>query len=407
MESDVYLLDSNYFVVHSLGHGYDELRVSSTSNIKLKLVSQKQDNVFYSTKRIAGETYILKRSQKKWELYSYSYLKNKLQPIKKLDKNIWVRSFEVTNKYFVLSILENSFSKIVFIPKHSTDSAFYADRINPLADNFIKINNHKDDIITVYEFNAPNSYEKISIDLNRQSYEKELIKYLKNTSEYECKRLWAESKDKVKIPITIIYKKGLILGIQWYLDGKLKNKPNGIDDLITCSEFLVKEGITNEKQLCLYARSAGGLIVGAAVNKNPKLCKAVVYDKANVDLISSMAQNDFGLKYHYYEYGSPVNKEEYRIMITYSPLQNLPKQYPHSYMIIGLNDKMVNPKSNLNFLRKLDKIDNGSHTILAKIYENEGHQGSPDKQTNLFRTALMYTFIINEIKNKRESQNPE
>ena len=101
------------------------------------------------------------------------------------------------------------------------------------------------------------------------------------------------------------------------------------------------------------------------------------------------------------------NNEEYKVMQAYSPLQNLPGQYPSTYMIIGLNDKMVNPTSNLNFLRKLDKINNDSHTILAKIYEDEGHMGTFDKQTSLFRTALMYTFIINEIKNNKESRKPE
>jgi oligopeptidase B len=152
---------------------------------------------------------------------------------------------------------------------------------------------------------------------------------------YETKRIYATARDGAKVPITLVYKKGLVLngknpclinsygsygsphacnfgtgiisyldrgfvfavahirgssdlGMHWYEDGKLLHKKNTFYDFIDCADYLVAQQYTNPSKLAINGGSAGGLLMGAVTNMRPDLFKCVVANVPFVDVINTM-----------------------------------------------------------------------------------------------------------------------
>ncbi|KAJ1984339.1 hypothetical protein H4R34_000714 [Dimargaris verticillata] len=120
---------------------------------------------------------------------------------------------------------------------------------------------------------------------------------------------------------------GSDMGRHWYLDGKLEHKPNSIRDLIAVSEWLIGRKYTNSQKLAVTGTSAGGLVVGAAINQRPELYRAALLDVPFVDVVSTMINPDLPLtQVEYLEWGNPSeSRQDYERMRSYSPYDNVPQ----------------------------------------------------------------------------------
>ncbi len=129
-------------------------------------------------------------------------------------------------------------------------------------------------------------------------------------------------------------------GWGWYFDGKTLKKKNSIDDYLACASFLLENNEVPDSNLIAYGQSAGGLIIGAAINQKPHLFKAGIFDYPYLDVLSTMSNDTLPLTtLEYQEWGNPKVKEESEYIKIYSPYQNIEdKVYPDMIFFAGIRD---------------------------------------------------------------------
>lgn len=267
-----------------------------------------------------------------------------------------------------------------------------------------------------------------------------------NADEYEVKRLWATAKDGVKVPMAIVYKKGMSLdgtnpcllysygsygyssdagfnanvfslvnrgfvyavaqirggsdlGEQWYDDGKLQKKMNTFTDFIACAEHLINEKYTSSSTLAINGGSAGGLLMGAVTNLRPELFKVVVAEVPFVDVINTMLDSTLPLTTQEYEqWGNPNVKNDYDYIMTYSPYDNLKKtNYPNILATGGLNDSQVGFHEPAKWVAKIRTLKTDQNITLLKINMDSGHGGSTGRFDYLKDEAFNYAFILSRM----------
>jgi oligopeptidase B len=260
---------------------------------------------------------------------------------------------------------------------------------------------------------------------------------------YVEERVWATAADGVKIPISIIYRKGLKknsknpvlqyaygsygvtmdayfsssrlslldrgfiyaiahirggedMGRQWYEDGKLLKKKNTFEDFIACSRFLIEEKYTSTEHLYAEGGSAGGLLMGAVVNMAPKLYNGVIAQVPFVDVVTTMLDDTIPLTTgEYDEWGNPNKKEYYEYMLSYSPYDNLlPQDYPHMLVTTGLHDSQVQYWEPAKWVAKLRTLKTDKNLLFLHTNMDAGHGGASGRFEALKEVAKEYSFLL-------------
>jgi oligopeptidase B len=265
-------------------------------------------------------------------------------------------------------------------------------------------------------------------------------------TQYASERLFATAPDGVKVPISIVYKKGLKrdgqaplylyaygsygfplpvsfssnrlslldrgvtialahirgggdLGKAWHDDGRMMKKKNTFTDFIACAEFLVGEKFTSPDRLVIEGGSAGGLLMGAVSNMRPELFKAVVSKVPFVDVINTMLDESLPLTVgEFEEWGNPKVKADYDYMKTYCPYTNLEKKaYPAMLVKTSFNDSQVMYWEPAKYVAKLRTLKTDTHPLLLKTNMAAGHGGASGRYDFLREVALDYAFILEQV----------
>jgi len=260
---------------------------------------------------------------------------------------------------------------------------------------------------------------------------------------YLTERLYALSHDGLNIPISLVYKKGVLLdgnapmllyaygsygnsmdagfstnrlslldrgfifaiahvrggqemGRQWYEDGKLFKKKNTFDDFISCAEFLISRNYTSSGHLFAEGGSAGGLLMGAIVNLRPDLWRGVLADVPFVDVVTTMLDESIPLTTNEFdEWGNPKVKEYYDYMKSYSPYDNVEKKdYPNMLVTTGLHDSQVQYFEPAKWVARLRTHKTDSNILLLKTNMEAGHGGASGRFEYLKEIALQYAFMF-------------
>jgi oligopeptidase B len=266
---------------------------------------------------------------------------------------------------------------------------------------------------------------------------------------YETKRLWAEARDGVKVPMSIVYRKGtpldgsapLVLygygsyginmtpyfstvrlslldrgyiwaiahirgsetmGRYWYDDGKLLNKMNTFMDFIDCADYLVKEKYTGYDKMVAMGGSAGGLLVGAVANLAPEKFAGIVAQVPFVDVVTTMLDDSIPLTTNEYdEWGNPNIKEYYDYMMSYSPYDNVKAQdYPNILITTGLHDSQVQYWEPAKWTAKLRDMKTDDNLVLLKTEMDYGHGGASGRFQVYKEIALEWAFILKVTSDK-------
>lgn len=264
-----------------------------------------------------------------------------------------------------------------------------------------------------------------------------------NKDNYTTERLFATAKDGTKIPVSIVYKKGLNkngnnptllygygsygasmdatfgttrlslldrgfvyaiahirggqeMGREWYENGKMMKKINTFTDFIDCGEFLVKEKYTSPKHLYAQGGSAGGLLMGAIVNMKPELWNGVISQVPFVDVVNTMLDETIPLTTNEYdEWGNPNNKDAYFYMKSYSPYENIQKKkYPNLLVTTGLHDSQVQYFEPAKWVAKLRDMKTDNNVLFLKTDMSYGHGGASGRFDYLKDVALVYSFMF-------------
>jgi oligopeptidase B len=262
--------------------------------------------------------------------------------------------------------------------------------------------------------------------------------------DYVTERFYVTARDGTKIPLSLVYKKGLVkdgksplelygygsygasedpgfssprltllnrgfifaiahirggqeMGRQWYDNGKLMHKKNTFTDFIDCGEFLVKEKYTSKEHLYAYGGSAGGLLMGAVTNMAPDLWHGVVAQVPFVDVVNTMLDEKIPLTTNEYdEWGNPNNKDAYFYIKSYSPYENVEKKpYPNLLVTTGLHDSQVQYFEPSKWVAKLRAMKTDDRTILLHTNMDFGHGGASGRFDYLKDEALMDAFLFN------------
>ncbi|MEX2264026.1 MAG: S9 family peptidase [Bryobacteraceae bacterium] len=268
---------------------------------------------------------------------------------------------------------------------------------------------------------------------------------------YLTERLLAPSHDGTRVPISLVYRKGLKktgthpllqyaygsyghsldanfnpfvvslldrgfvyalahirggedLGRQWYDDGKLLKKKNTFKDFIACTEYLVREKYADPKRVYALGGSAGGLLMGAVMNMRPDLYHGIVAAVPFVDVVTTMLDDTIPLTtFEYDEWGNPSEQTYYEYMHSYSPYDQVEaKAYPNLLVTAGLHDSQVQYWEPAKWVARLRAVKKDNNRLLMYTNMVAGHGGASARYKRYEETALQYAFLLDLAGAKEE-----
>ena len=258
---------------------------------------------------------------------------------------------------------------------------------------------------------------------------------------FELEQVWFESRDKSRVPMFLLHKKGLerngrnaavihgyggfgvsllpafmaqvipflerggiyvILnargggefGEEWHRAGMRENKQNTFDDFIAAAEWLIAEGYTQASRLGCFGWSNGGLSVNVVAVQRPDLWKAVVAGSPVTDM--ARFHTAHGGRHWIADYGSPEDPRELDFLMKYSPYHTLPEKIeaPAILTIAPDNDDRVAPWHSYKMHAAWLAASVSNNPILLRREEQAGHRGSPATSKTIDRYADIWSFFF-------------
>jgi oligopeptidase B len=359
--------------------------------------------------------------------------------------DVLLEDIEVFKNYLVVTERTNGLTKIRIMPNGKPD--YYIPFTSETYSAYTSVNVDFDTDILRYGYQSLTTPSS-TIDFNMETKTKTVLKEQTvlggfKKENYTEKRIWATADDGTKVPISIIYKNGLVLngknpvlqyaygsygysmdcnfsttrlslldrgfvfalahirggedlGRQWYEDGKLLKKKNTFADFIACSKFLISEKYTSNKHLYAEGGSAGGLLMGAVANMAPELYNGMIAQVAFVDVVTTMLDDTIPLTTgEYDEWGNPNDKKYYDYMKSYSPYDNVKAQnYPNMYVSTGLHDSQVQYWEPAKWVAKLRATKTNKNILYLDTNMDAGHGGASGRFEALKELAKEFSFML-------------
>ena len=360
--------------------------------------------------------------------------------------DVFLRDFEIFKDFLVVNERKNGLTNLRIIRWDKTDD-HYLDFGEETYMAFIATNKEFDTELLRYGYSSLTT--PISrFDYNMKTRKKKLLKQQEVVGDfdprnYHAERLYAVARDNTKVPISLVYRKGLkkdgnnplllygygsygatmdpyfrsdrlslldrgfvfaiahirggqVMGRQWYEDGKLLKKKNTFTDFIDCAEHLIKEKFTNPEKTFALGGSAGGLLMGAVVNMRPDLFKGIIAAVPWVDVVTTMLDDSIPLTTSEFdEWGDPKKKEYYDYMLSYSPYDNVGiKEYPAMLVTTGFHDSQVQYFEPAKWVAKLREMSTSNNKILLHVNMEAGHGGVSGRFRRYREVAMEYVFML-------------
>ncbi|MCX6584548.1 MAG: S9 family peptidase [Candidatus Aminicenantes bacterium] len=289
-------------------------------------------------------------------------------------------------------------------------------------------------------------YSTFQYDMNtrtRKLLKQEAVLGKYRPADYHTERRYAVVRDGTRVPISLVYRKGLAMngdnplllegygayglsfdpgfsparpslldrgfvyaiahirggqemGRDWYENGKLLKKKNTFTDFIDCAQYLVKEKFTNPDKLFALGGSAGGLLMGAVANMGPGLFKGIIAEVPWLDVVTCMLDESIPLVTEEFdEWGNPKNIEYYDYQLSYSPYDNIgAREYPAMLVTTGLHDSQVQYWDPAKYVAKLREKKTDNNILLFSIDMYAGHSGASGRFRGYEEIAREYAFML-------------
>ncbi|APY12444.1 oligopeptidase B [Seonamhaeicola sp. S2-3] len=443
-----------YIIIGSSSTLSTEYRILKADNPdgEFKIFQERQPNLEYSIAHYNGCFYILTNHN---GATNFKLLKakenntsiNNWEEVIPHRKDVLLEDIEIFKDYLVVNERENGLNKLRIISWDGNEDYYLS---IPSETYTVYIGNNPDFNSNTlrYVYNSLTTPTSV-IDYNFKTKEQKVKKEQDvlggkfNKNNYKSKRIWATARDGVKIPISLVYRKGIeldgtnpllqyaygsygsttdpsfssirlslldrgfiyaiahvrgseYLGRDWYENGKLLTKKNTFYDFIDCSKFLIEQKYTSKEHLYAYGGSAGGLLMGAIINMNPELYHGIIAAVPFVDVVTTMLDDTIPLTTgEYDEWGNPNKKTYYDYMKSYSPYDNVEaKAYPNMLVTTGLHDSQVQYWEPAKWVAKLRELKTDSNILLLHTDMNSGHGGLSGRFESLKEVALEYAFLL-------------
>ena len=287
---------------------------------------------------------------------------------------------------------------------------------------------------TIYRYDAANSEQSVWSRSNVPL----------DSARFEVKQVWYCSKDGTRIPMFLVYRKGIELdgsnptylygyggfnisltprfssravvwmeqgglfavanlrgggefGENWHRAGMLDKKQNVFDDFLSAAEWLIDKGYTKPAKLAIAGGSNGGLLVGAALTQRPELFRAVVCSYPLLDMV----------RYHQFlvarfwipEYGSSEDPDQFRVLQAYSPYHRVKKggRYPAVLFITGDSDTRVDPLHARKMAALLQASTRSEHPVLLHYDTRLGHSRGRPISRQIADLTLELSFLFDQL----------
>ncbi len=362
-------------------------------------------------------------------------------------KETLVEGIEIFKDYLVVEERNNGLNKIRIMPWSGKGEYYLPFEIETYT-AYTTTNVDFDTEVLRYSYQSMATPSSV-IDFNMRTKEKTIMKEQEvlggkfDKNNYTEERVWATAQDGTKVPISIVYRKGIKkdgsnpfllyaygsygssmdpyfssirlslldrgfiygiahirggedLGREWYENGKLLKKKNTFTDFIDCSKYVIDQKYTSAKHLYAEGGSAGGLLMGAIINMAPELYNGVIAQVPFVDVVTTMLDDSIPLTTgEYDEWGNPNEKEYYDYMLSYSPYDNVKKQkYPNLLVTTGLHDSQVQYWEPAKWVAKLRTMKIGDSQLFLDTNMDTGHGGASGRFEAIKEVTKEYTFLL-------------
>ncbi|HEY1112616.1 MAG TPA: prolyl oligopeptidase family serine peptidase [Chitinophagaceae bacterium] len=300
----------------------------------------------------------------------------------------------------------------------------------------------KEDKVVFYTFTsftfAPTIYKYDIANNSSTVFRKPEVKFV--PEDYTTEQVFFTSKDGTKVPMFIVYKKGLPkngknptmmygyggfnagsypsfsptriawleqggvyalvnlrggneYGEKWHEAGMLLKKQNVFDDFIAAGEYLVDKKYTSKDYLSIMGGSNGGTLVGAVINQRPDLFKVAI---PQVGVMDMLRYQKFTIGWNWIaEYGSSEDPTHFKNLYAYSPMHNIKEgvNYPAVLITTADHDDRVVPAHSFKYAATLQEKYKGTNPVLIRVDVKSGH-GASNLKKALETTADIYSFIF-------------
>ncbi|KRB11325.1 peptidase [Lysobacter sp. Root690] len=362
--------------------------------------------------------------------------------------DVFVEGFELFDGFTAVAERSNALERLRLIGKDGKEEFVKADE--PAFSMGLSVNSEHDTPWLRYTYTSLTT-PATTYELNTQTGERKLLKRQPvigyDSEKYVTERFWATARDGVKVPVSLVYKKGFEkngkaallqyaygsygmsmdpgfnstvvslldrgmvyaiahirggqeMGRKWYDDGKLFHKQNTFNDFVDVTADLVKAGYAAPDRVAAYGGSAGGLLMGAIANMAPDKYRVVLSQVPFVDVVTTMLDASIPLTTNEYdEWGNPEKKDYYDYMLSYSPYDNLKAQaYPAMFVGTGLWDSQVQYWEPAKYVARLRDLDTGKQPVLFRTNMDAGHGGKSGRFRRFREQAEMYSFMIDQMQ---------
>ena len=445
--------DEKYYFINSSDHNTSEKYYFKTNEKlpKPKLVRKREKGIIYSVSSWGDCFYIhtnkdaedfkIERSKSlesnEWEVFIPSKDESMIGGLTFL--NNWIIRSELTNaldKIFVRDIKSNKEEELIF-----SDEKVYDASISHTQKD------RNTDLIYI-SYSTPKTQSRTYL-YNLKTKEKKLVKEQiipsgHDPKNYVVERVECNSDDGRKVPLTITRHKdtpldgsanlllygygsygasmspsfsstrlslidrniiwvtahirgGMERGMKWWKEGKLLNKKNTFNDYIAAANFLINKKFTSKGKIIGMGGSAGGLLMGAVVNKAPDLFLGMIMAVPFVDSLTTNLDHSLPLTIgEFDEFGNAKdNKDHFDYIYSYAPYNNIKKMdYPNILITTSLSDNRVLFDEPAKFTAKLRDYKTDNNLLLLKTEMNAGHGGKSGRDGAIEEIAFDYAFIL-------------
>lgn len=362
---------------------------------------------------------------------------------------VFLDGVELFSEYLVLEERINGLTKLRVMPWENFENDHYITFDDPAYMAYISTNAEMDSRVLRYGYTSMTTPNSV-MEYNMATRESQLIKQQKVIGDFDSKnyiseRIFAEARDGVQVPVSIVYRKGFSkdgsqplllygygsyghsldayfssqrlslldrgfafaiahvrggqeMGRDWYESGKLLEKKNTFNDFIDCAKVLIKGRYSSPSHLYAMGGSAGGLLMGVVANLTPQLWNGIVAQVPFVDVINTMLDASIPLTTgEYDEWGNPNEKKYFDYIMSYSPYENvIPQEYPAMLVTTGLHDSQVQYWEPAKWVAKLRDLKTDNHDLFLVTNMDTGHGGSSGRFERFKEVALEYAFLLRQ-----------
>lgn len=449
--------DGEYIVVNLSATVSDEMLVldADQPDGALQVIAPRERHFSYSADHIDGRWII----RTDWNAPNFQIMqvstdalgdKTNWQPVVAHDEAVFIQDMVVFKDYLALNERRDGLRLIRVLPwQDMANATIIATDESAYVASF-EVNVEQDTKLLRYAYSSLTTPRTVYA-YNMATAEQELLKRAPvpnyDASLYETTRTWATARDGVKVPVTLLYRKGTVfdgtaplyqyaygsygsssdpsfrstifslvdrgfvyaiahirggqeMGRHWYEDGKLLNKINTFTDYIDVTDHLVQQRYVAADKVFGMGGSAGGLLMGAVANMAPQKYRGLMAHVPFVDVVTTMLDESIPLTTNEFdEWGNPQQQAYYDYMLSYSPYDQVSQQaYPAILVTTGLHDSQVQYFEPAKWVAKLRAHKTDANPLMFKTNMTAGHGGASGRFSRLKEIAEEYAFILNLLK---------